>query len=33
VKEGYDGMKKSMEEHMVEVRLFLLLHHPQVHLP
>jgi len=30
---GYDGVKKNMEEHMVEVRLLLLLDHPQVHLP
>jgi len=28
-----DGVKKSVEEHMVEVRLLLLLHHQQVHLP
>ena len=25
-------MKRNMKEHMVEVRLLLLLHHPQVHL-
>ena len=31
--EDYGNKKKNMKEHMVEVKLLLPMHHPQVHMP